>query len=225
MNKILWVILSISLLFLVVILGGIWLLNAKTPGGAVTTASAELPVDDIRNTYTNPGDPFEHTMKNVPLPGMQEPDNTTSNGYYKKDTRMLGEQEQSKPIIESSGKEDAAKTEPVRYETKTTEPMKKTVTTPQTVKKTAPTTPPVTAQKNSYYIQTGAFRHKSNADANNEILVENGLGGRIFSETVKGSQFYTVLIGPYATKTEAQKFLAWIKEINGMETSYITYKP
>ncbi|RPJ05299.1 MAG: hypothetical protein EHM28_12395, partial [Spirochaetaceae bacterium] len=219
MNKqgLLWIILSIAMLVIVVLLGGLWLLNTKVPGGAATQAAAESPASELgpepesRITF----DPFEYTFKGSPLPGLQPVEEDKTDGYYQKDSRSVGDHEVL--TFEQGHTIDTART---NIPSVTPRPQTRTQTTSTT---RTTTQPPRTATTptHAYYIQTGAYKHQSNAESNNETLTENGMAGRILTETVRGERYFTVLIGPYSSKSEAEKFLDWIKDIKGMELAQV----
>jgi cell division protein FtsN len=73
-----------------------------------------------------------------------------------------------------------------------------------------------------YWIQTGAYRSKSKAEEQNEKLIEHGFQAQILTRDTNGVTLYRVRIGPYENEEEANKFLAWIRVIDGMEDSYIS---
>ena len=55
-----------------------------------------------------------------------------------------------------------------------------------------------------------------------EKLSGKGIPSRITSKEVDGTNYFRVRIGPYDNENEAEKFLAWIHEVQGFENSYIS---
>ncbi|MDR0378034.1 MAG: SPOR domain-containing protein [Spirochaetaceae bacterium] len=67
----------------------------------------------------------------------------------------------------------------------------------------------------AYWVQTGSFPTKIQADKAKEILAGKGLTAIIENGDVKGELWYRVRIGPYTSQNEADYWLALIKEMNG----------
>jgi cell division protein FtsN len=55
-----------------------------------------------------------------------------------------------------------------------------------------------------------------------ETLEQNRLGSRITTTDVEGQNYFRLRVGPYDNEQEAEKFLGWVKEIEGFESSYIS---
>jgi cell division protein FtsN len=79
-----------------------------------------------------------------------------------------------------------------------------------------------TKQITEYWIQAGSFKTKSKAESLNQKLIEHGFEGQIHTRELNGVTYYRVRIGPYTNKAEAEKFLSWIKVLDGMEDCYIS---
>jgi cell division protein FtsN len=75
------------------------------------------------------------------------------------------------------------------------------------------------ARVTEFSIQVGAFSSRDRADELNEVLKEKGLAGQVFY--ADGPKLYRLRIGPYTNKDEAEKFLGWVRSINGFESSMI----
>jgi cell division protein FtsN len=73
-----------------------------------------------------------------------------------------------------------------------------------------------------YWIQTGSFSSAARADEVSRRLEEKGLAARTTTRDLNGKTHFRVRVGPYASKAEAEKFLDWIQELKGFETSYIS---
>jgi cell division protein FtsN len=76
-----------------------------------------------------------------------------------------------------------------------------------------------------YWIQTGSYKSQSKAEDLKALLEGKGLGSRVFSSSSNGDTFYRVRVGPYSNKAEADKFLALVKQVQGLESSYISMIP
>jgi cell division protein FtsN len=72
-----------------------------------------------------------------------------------------------------------------------------------------------------YWIQTGAYKSQSKAEELVATLADKGLTGKVFSYDAKGGTYYRVRIGPYSNHGEADKFLSIVKQIQGLESSYV----
>jgi len=73
-----------------------------------------------------------------------------------------------------------------------------------------------------YWIQTGSYKSQTKAEELSALLSGKGLSARLFSFTSGGSTYYRVRIGPYGNKDEADKFLSIVKQIQGLESSYLS---
>jgi cell division protein FtsN len=76
-----------------------------------------------------------------------------------------------------------------------------------------------------YWIQTGSYKSQGKAEELVTLLEGKGLGSRVFSYASNGDTFYRVRVGPYSNKGEADKFLALVKQVQGLESSYISMVP
>jgi DedD protein len=73
-----------------------------------------------------------------------------------------------------------------------------------------------------YWIQAGAFSSASRADEVSRHLEERGLAAHTSTRDLNGKTHFRVRVGPYVSKDEAEKFLSWIRELKGFESSYIS---
>lgn len=76
-----------------------------------------------------------------------------------------------------------------------------------------------------YWIQTGSYKSQTKAEELVSLLQGKGLGSRVFSWASKGETFFRVRVGPYSNKGEADKFLALVQQVQGLETSYVSMVP
>ncbi len=73
-----------------------------------------------------------------------------------------------------------------------------------------------------YWIQAGSFSSLAKATEVREKLSDNGALSTVSTTNVNGTNFYRVRLGPYSDQMEADKFLTWIKAVEGFENSYIS---
>ncbi|TVQ38768.1 MAG: SPOR domain-containing protein [Spirochaetaceae bacterium] len=73
-----------------------------------------------------------------------------------------------------------------------------------------------------YWIQVIASPSRDRVEQARVTLEERGLRGRITTRTVDNTVFYRLRVGGYSERAEAEKFLAWIREIEGFSQSYIS---
>ncbi len=81
---------------------------------------------------------------------------------------------------------------------------------------------PRTLRTLEYWIQTGSYKSQSRAEDLAKLLEEKGLAGRVSSYASRRDTYFRVRVGPYTNRLEAEKFLGIVKQIQGLETSYIS---
>jgi DedD protein len=213
-QKLLWVILSVTIAAIIVILGGLLLLRDETLTAQTDDKSTiNYPMSRINAESLA----LDYTRENYPLSGIEQgagKDDIVSKdvvigeaegGEKHEEVRVLSE---DKKEISSKPKEPAAKTQ-----NKTTSYSPPNTTSPSKTK---------TILAAEYWIQAGSYKERNKAEILNNTLAEKGLPGRILTKEVNGTTYYRVRIGPYPIREEAEKFLIWIKELNGLEKSYIS---
>ncbi len=67
-----------------------------------------------------------------------------------------------------------------------------------------------------------SFTSRGRADSVDRQLRDLGVASRITTRNSGDSLFYRVRVGPYLNEREAQKFLGWIKSVDGLTGSYIS---
>jgi DedD protein len=67
----------------------------------------------------------------------------------------------------------------------------------------------------AFWVQTGSFPTRTQADKAKEILAAKGLTAVIENGNVRGETWYRVRVGPYTSQNEADYWLSLIKSING----------
>jgi len=73
-----------------------------------------------------------------------------------------------------------------------------------------------------YWIQTGSFSSKINAEKSRDALAAHYLNAEIFTKDASGKTSYRVRVGPYKTKAEAEYWLGTVREIPDCAKSYIS---
>jgi len=76
-----------------------------------------------------------------------------------------------------------------------------------------------------YWIQAGAYKSQDKAEELVKFLDGKGISSRVFSYASKSETWYRVRVGPYANRGEAGKFLSLVKQVQGLEASYISLVP
>lgn len=73
-----------------------------------------------------------------------------------------------------------------------------------------------------FWVQVGSFASRSRADALGQRLSDQGIVSRVTTRSAGTDVFFRVRVGPYASRVEAEKFLAWVQRVDGMDGSYIS---
>ena len=73
-----------------------------------------------------------------------------------------------------------------------------------------------------FWVQVGSFASRSRADALGQRLSDQGIVSRVTTRTAGAELFFRVRVGPYASRVEAEKFLAWVQRVDGLDGSYIS---
>ena len=73
-----------------------------------------------------------------------------------------------------------------------------------------------------FWVQVGSFASRQRADALGRRLGDQGIVSRVTTRISGAEVFFRVRVGPYASRAEAEKFLAWVKQVDGMDGSYIS---
>jgi DedD protein len=72
-----------------------------------------------------------------------------------------------------------------------------------------------------YWVQTGAFSTKSNAEGVKQTLSSKGITSIIENRVIDGRTIYQVRVGPYTTENEAKYWLTLVQAIDGFSDSLI----
>ena len=72
-----------------------------------------------------------------------------------------------------------------------------------------------------FWVQVGSFASRKRADDLGQRLSDQGIVSRVTTRNSGAEVFFRVRVGPYASRAEAEKFLAWVKRVDGLDGSYI----
>ena len=73
-----------------------------------------------------------------------------------------------------------------------------------------------------FWVQVGSFASRARATALEQRLSDQGIVSRVTTRPTDTEVFFRVRVGPYGSRDEAQKFLAWVQQVDGMDGSYIS---
>ena len=73
-----------------------------------------------------------------------------------------------------------------------------------------------------FWVQVGSFASRSRANALGQRLSDQGIVSRVTTRSTGADVFFRVRVGPYASRVEAEKFLAWVQRVDGLDGSYIS---
>ena len=234
-QKIFWVVLSVSVFVVIVLIVGVYLLRQKPQ--AVTSSPGTV------NPIEGPGPQvFEYSQQKPQpqaTPGTeQKPEGPQTMHFY------IGEGAERPPAVPQTPAPAAQPALP------SAQPAPPALAQPQVQPQVSPPAPtahvPVTAthprtvaavprrapltvkpskpahKEVDYWIQTGAYKSQSKAEELISTLADKGLPGKVFSYDSDSGTYYRVRIGPYTNQGEADKFLSIVKQIQGLEASYVS---
>jgi DedD protein len=241
-QKPLWIIISVGI-FLAAVLGiGLWWFYPRTD----TTADEGAAADRDRAGETV-FDPYEYVRKQPDdIIGLETPEEETDDDgmiiiYGEREEEEpsgLGEREEIGSAV-SSEKDAVRREEPVSVtadsgskdrggedvrpgSSEKESSSEKTEVSRAAPEKTAPAPQPVKIKVEEFWIQAGAYTNRDRLQIAQGRLSEQGLGTRITTKTVNNTTYYRLRIGPYEKKAEAEKFLAWVQDLEGFGDSYIS---
>jgi cell division protein FtsN len=245
-KKVLWVVFSIALALVVVLAAGLFLLRPRQPkspeasGMAAPSLQGYDPYEYVRGASAPPGltappaesqpQPTVIVVGEAPAGGAPVAGEGVAGG-----APAAGE-EPLVPAIEPLG--PAVETPPAAQAVAPAAPAVTAAPAPVVEKpasaakpaggpakaapKAAPAPRPRAVSVTEYWIQAGSFSSASRADEVTRRLEERGLAARTTTRDLNGRTHFRVRVGPYTSRAEAEKFLGWIRELKGFETSYIS---
>jgi cell division protein FtsN len=218
-QKIFWVVLSVSVFVVVVLVVGVLLLRQKPPGAVAAAPGTVSPLTDSGTQI------YEYQREAAPQqPGAtgQKPGDTQTMHFYIGEGSPAAAPGTQPPATAPSTATPPTAAVPPAAEKPAAVQEKPSAAVPQ--KMAAKTTPRQKPAQRSldFWIQTGSYKSQGKAEELATLLGGKGLSGRVFSYAAKGETYYRVRIGPYGNRDEAGKFLSIVKQIQGLETSYIS---
>ena len=226
-QKIFWVVLSVSVFVVIVLIAGVYLLRQKPQ--AVSTSPGTV------NPISGPSPQvFEYSQ--------QKPQGQTGTGTEQKPGEpqtmhfYIGEGAEEPASPPATPQPPIAQTLPAAPPAQVQPPTPPTKvpavpTHPRTVaaapRKLPAASRPAVKPKEvrravDYWIQTGAYKSQTKAEELIATLADKGLSGKVFSYDSHSGTFYRVRIGPYRNQGEADKFLTIVKQIEGLESSFVS---
>lgn len=211
-QKVFWVVLSVSVFVVVVLIVGVLLLQQRPSS---VPRAAVSPVNDT-------GTQVYEYQREAPQAGTPPAGDQQTMHFY------IGEGGAQSPQAPGSAAPSASTAPPAGSTQELSaapaaRPQSASIAKPRSTKPSVP----ARAQRKTadYWIQTGSYKSQSRAEELVALLESKGLGSRVFSHAAKGDTFYRVRVGPYSNKGEADKFLALVKQVQGLESSYISMIP
>ena len=203
-QKILLVILSVSL-FLIVVLAGSLFLFRPTPSREAGTPNA------VQSLSQMDFDPFEY-VKGVKEPLELDASKSLDTTEPEQLEIVIGESESAdESEILSISQRKTPQTGVISASRTSQNPK------PQIVKST-----PRAYTVEEYWIQAASYKNRTRAEDLKMKLGTEGVPGTVTTRSIDGNSYFRVRIGPYPDKREAEKFLEWIKNIEGLGGSYIS---
>jgi cell division septation protein DedD len=222
-QKVFIIIISVAIFIAAVLAIGLWwfyprngsesVANAGSAGTAPGTEDNSFdPIEWVRNSEEFPEfvEKEESEVKDVVIVYGEAEDDSAASSGDSIDRSGTVEIVQKKPAM--------LKKEPVTVAV-AEKPVPRTEKAPEIREKAAPK--PETIQVIQYWIQTGSFTSKGRAESEKERLNEKGITGVIFTRDVGDRSVYRLRVGPWESKPEAEKFLGWMKALEGLDQSKI----
>ena len=79
-----------------------------------------------------------------------------------------------------------------------------------------------TAPLHEFWVQVGSFASRARATALGQRLSDHGIVSRVTTRSTDADVFFRVRVGPYGSRAEAEKFLAWVQRVDGLDGSYVS---
>ena len=231
-QKVFWVVLSVSVFVVVVLIVGVLLLQQRPSS---VPRAAVSPVNDTgTQVYEYQREAPQAPAGTGPQAGTPPAGDQQTMHFYigeggAQSPQAPGAAAPSAGTVPSDGTAPSAGTVPSAGSTQqlsaapAARPQSASIAKPRSTKPSVPARAP--RKTADYWIQTGSYKSQSRAEELVALLESKGLGSRVFSYAAKGDTFYRVRVGPYSNKGEADKFLALVKQVQGLESSYISMIP
>lgn len=223
-QKILWIILSVAVLLLVVLGTALFVFGPASSDKSAGMVQSGEPAG--RESF----DPIEWARTGSDYPGITE---APAEGDEESEFIVVyGEElpkDETAPASSGSVVSLSVKKEEPAAQKQTapapSAPVAPKQAAPAVKPAPAPSAPAAAAPKKEvteYWIQAGSFSTLTRAEEARNALSGKGFPATIQTRNVDGKDFYRVRIGSYGTKDEADKFLYWVKDIDGFNQSYVS---
>ncbi len=240
-NKVLMIIVSVAIFFAAIVGVGVALLYPRDDSAAMaaesTTSHGFDPIEYVRRPDTTGFDETDDEKEPVIIvygerdEGDVEVDAEVARSITVEPAATERDRETSR---QSTTEREPAVSPPSRTDTsrevqeapaQSIEPTSAGTATPS-----APSAPTVTERRveprrirvTEYWIQLIASPSKDRVEYAQDLLADYSLGGRVTTRDVNGELYYRLRVGPYENQQEADKFLTWIRDIDGFEEAYIS---
>lgn len=231
-NKVLMIIVSMAIFFAAVMGVGVALLYPRDSADAIAETNGAVrefdPIEYVRRPESAPlvedtsedepviivygdqdmpeGETAERTISELPARSTRDvSDDATDEATGTSISPAGSTPEPTTPAVRSQPPEPA-----------TTAPA----ATPAAARRTDVT--PREIRVTEYWIQLIASQSRDRVEQARVTLADYSLGGRVTTRDVDGELFYRLRVGPYESESEAEKFLDWIREIEGFSGAYIS---
>jgi DedD protein len=221
-RNVLLVVASVSLFLIIVLAAGLWLF---WPQPRDSQRAAAVPAEPLVGAEDSGFDTFEYYRGREALPDLAEesPDELTltfgevEEGVaeeavtVERRTATAAPTTRQVPAVSAPASTTPAATQP-RRPAASAQPSSRPVAAKR----------PQSVQIQEYWIQTASYTSRTRAETLSERLGQMGIAGAIKTREIDGTTYFRVRIGPYRNRDEADKFLGYIKGIQGLESSYIS---
>lgn len=204
--------------------------QSDTAGGSASGATETVPADPdawVKDPASapGPGNPVQSPPQQINLTIVNA--DTHSSQYNAIDvSRLAGKgPAPEEPVAEPSRQSEAPRrVESTSTAEKATQPARSISAAPQSATPTRQQAEPAPrrTQITEYWIQTGSFTDKLNAEKARDTLKARYMNAEIFTRETKGKIHYRVRVGPYKAKSEAEYWLASVKAQPDFATSYVS---
>jgi cell division septation protein DedD len=236
-KKVLWVVFSIALALVVILAAGLFLLRPRQPASAAQVRPGTAPslqgydpYEYVRGTSAPPGltpPPAESGPVVIVVgepPAGQPPAQAVEPAIAPLESPQERASAVPAPAAQGAAKPErpSAPQERAPQERVAAAAAAKPSAKPAAKPSAKPAAKPKSVSVTEYWIQAGSFSSASRADEVSRPLEERGLATRTITRDLNGKTHFRVRVGPYASRAEAEKFLGWIQELKGFESSYIS---
>lgn len=141
------------------------------------------------------------------------------------ETRVTSRAVREEPATTSveEPREEAPAPEPARESAPTQRPAPRQSTSTSASYERPPEPEPRRIRVTEHWIQIISSPNKERVDlVRDRLREEYSIGARVTTTEVDGRTYYRLRLGPYDDRGEAEKFLAWIRDIEGFGEAYIS---